>query len=242
MANDLDYLNPTHLQGAAAEARAWLQSLGALFLDSAPTERPVPLPPIRRGVFASPLQSPSAEVGVRHGQAICTSFLDRFDDRPVMFVSDDHRQVSPYMGMLSSIEMVTAQRASLPDAIAEIYTTPTGWACLVVDIDDVGGFGSTIIDRLMALRERVSDLPVILLSSDVSLNDYSTERLTIADVTLRKPANLQNFEIGVLEAIENNLVWQQRITERRLEALCPCCRERATLSANLARSALALSQ
>lgn len=94
-------------------------------------------------------------------------------------------------------------------AIAAALRSPARWSCMMVDLDRFGGIDETC-DGLRHLRETVPQLPVILLSRRMRVNDYSTERLPICDVSLRLPLSPAALELALMDAIHNNLIWQGR--------------------------------
>lgn len=92
-----------------------------------------------------------------------------------------------------------------------IWSAPRG-ALLLVDLDTLGGI-TELVDPLMRLRIRRPDLSVILLSEEVGAHDFGTDRLAIADVTLRLPCAFASFEFALAEAPINTALWQERLSE-----------------------------
>lgn len=80
---------------------------------------------------------------------------------------------------------------------------------VIIDLDSCGGVASVISD-LVAFRLKHVDTPVILVSAESEVDDFSTERLPIADVTLRGPVSLSRLDLALAEAQINNQVWQSR--------------------------------
>lgn len=80
---------------------------------------------------------------------------------------------------------------------------------VVVDLESCGGIASIVSD-LMAFRQAYVDTPVILISADSEVDDFSTERLAIGDVTLRGPVSVSRLDLALAEAQINNQVWQAR--------------------------------
>lgn len=64
---------------------------------------------------------------------------------------------------------------------------------------------SDVVDYCMALRESKPDIPTILLSADVSMSDYSTERWEICDATVKVPTSRVSTTLAVSAAFENNI-------------------------------------
>lgn len=74
---------------------------------------------------------------------------------------------------------------------------------VVVDGDSLGD-AEDMVDRLMALREAVPDLPVVLLTTGVATDDLSAGRRMICDATLRKPVSPFALERGTGAALDNH--------------------------------------
>lgn len=81
---------------------------------------------------------------------------------------------------------------------------------VIVDLDRCGGI-ARIASDLMVFRKVRPDIPVILVSADSVVDDFSTERLAIADVTLRAPVSMSRLDLALAEAQVNNQVWQARL-------------------------------
>ncbi len=80
--------------------------------------------------------------------------------------------------------------------------------CLI-DGDANPDLGHTI-DVCLRMRTLVPDLPLILLSSQVSSDDLTSERAAICDVTLRTPLTYASFARGVNCATHNNAFYKNR--------------------------------
>ena len=92
---------------------------------------------------------------------------------------------------------------------APVWSAPQG-AALLVDLDTLGGI-SEMAEPLMRLRLNRPDIAVVLLSEAVETHDFGTERLVLADITLRLPCAFASFEFALVEAPINNAAWQERL-------------------------------
>lgn len=92
---------------------------------------------------------------------------------------------------------------------APVWSAPQG-ALLLVDLDTLGGI-SEMTEPLMRLRLGRPDIAVVLLSEEVETHDFGTERLVLADITLRLPCAFASFEFALVEAPINNAAWQERL-------------------------------
>ncbi|TCP19715.1 iron-containing alcohol dehydrogenase, partial [Rhodovulum adriaticum] len=59
------------------------------------------------------------------------------------------------------------------------------------------------------------NVPVILVSWRVARDDFGSERLPLADVTLRDPVAMASLEAGLAFAADNNRQWRQRCASQR---------------------------
>ena len=92
---------------------------------------------------------------------------------------------------------------------APVWSAPQG-ALLLVDLDTLGGI-SEMAEPLMRLRLGRPDISVVLLTEEVETHDFGTERLVLADITLRLPCAFASFEFALAEAPINNAAWQERL-------------------------------
>lgn len=92
------------------------------------------------------------------------------------------------------------------DAILNsIEESPRVWDILILDLDQYSDSVSAI-DDLLVVRSVCQDLEIVLLSSEVSRDDFSLERMVVTDVTLRKPVSKRRLVSGLLSAHENAAV------------------------------------
>lgn len=147
----------------------------------------------------------SGTVRMRSRPMIC----DYAGDGAVMVVTRDPVELSRHIHWLETMGIAVETRSELRNAVQILARRPQAYALAVIDIDAFGGICATY-DILRSLRERLPGLALILLSAEVASDDFGTSRLAIADVTLRKPLSCTTLELGVIEAHQNNLVWQSR--------------------------------
>jgi len=101
--------------------------------------------------------------------------------------------------------------------------TESKWTYAVISIDDCGGIGK-IFDTLRQFRDTYPQTPVILVSSDFSKDDLSSERLPLADVSLKLPLVSGRLQESIDAALLNNVRWQMRVQEltRSQEPVVDC--------------------
>ncbi|MCW1920552.1 hypothetical protein NX862_17475 [Rhodobacter sp. KR11] len=86
---------------------------------------------------------------------------------------------------------------------------------VVIDLDAMGGI-LPAFDSLRKLRDTRPDLPVILVSGDLAVDDFSLERLALCDASLRAPVAFSSLEYALTEAREvNNPAWVARLKDLR---------------------------
>lgn len=83
---------------------------------------------------------------------------------------------------------------------------------IVLEVEGIGGF-EKVLDPLLALRVNYPEIPVILISSEFTSNDFSSSRLYIADICLRHPLSLFQIEDALDVAFSNNKKWRKRNTD-----------------------------
>lgn len=74
--------------------------------------------------------------------------------------------------------------------------------CLV-DESSIGDV-CQVVEQCLFLRRAVPNMPLLLLSSSVKDDDFSTERMAICDATLRTPLSRAAFSYGLHAAKHNN--------------------------------------
>lgn len=105
----------------------------------------------------------------------------------------------------------------LRPAFWDIVRSPQHWAGIMMLYSHFGPIGQTF-DLIHSFRLRVPSVPLILLSRELSGDDFSTERLPICDVSLKLPFDLTCF-VEVMDLAEsNNRVWIER--NGKLSSVC----------------------
>ena len=98
---------------------------------------------------------------------------------------------------------------SLPQATSKISSSNQPIGLVIVDLESCGGIATAASD-LLTFRLQHKSTPVIIISDESAVDDFSTERLAITDVTLRGPVSLSRLDLALAEAQINNQVWQDR--------------------------------
>lgn len=80
---------------------------------------------------------------------------------------------------------------------------------IVVEVDSIGGF-EEILDPLFEIRVSYPEILVVLISSELSGNDFSVSRLNIADICLKHPPVTFEIEDVLKIAFSNNKKWRDR--------------------------------
>lgn len=124
-------------------------------------------------------------------------------DHPVAAFTTDLQRINTELRYLSSIDAVTVYPVS-PGHTVE---------AAVVNIDSFMG-RHIWLEALTRVRRSRPDLPIIAVSEQFCYNDFGTTRLFMADVTLSLPLEPASLFAGLLQAAENNLVWQGHQSRR----------------------------
>jgi hypothetical protein len=98
----------------------------------------------------------------------------------------------------------------LDTVLARVLANPVGCGGLIVQID---GFGEIedIVDQLMSFRRKAPAVPLILISAGFRQDRLGAERLALCDVSLRDPVGLGKMPAVLEQALQNNLMWQERL-------------------------------
>lgn len=99
--------------------------------------------------------------------------------------------------------------SSLDAALNSVAQNSNIWRLLIVDVDldqDI----ESLIDELSQFRVAAPNKPVVLMGSVFGQNDLSSERATIADLTLRHPIRLSWLQNYLKIAEQNNAEWRAR--------------------------------
>ncbi|WP_323780245.1 hypothetical protein [Leisingera sp.] len=128
---------------------------------------------------------------------------------PVLVTAGSLGAGRPIVNYFTTLGFEVQFTLALEEAIQAAKAAPEAWSLVAIEIDSLGGIYE-VADDLLGCRAAVSDVPVILLSEDFSVNDLSQERLPICDASLQRSSNSAMLMKGVKAAIENNLAWRGR--------------------------------
>jgi hypothetical protein len=76
---------------------------------------------------------------------------------------------------------------------------------LFVDVDSLGGV-DTILEDLLELRKYLPGLPVVLISSGFSRDEFDLTRAAICDCSLKSPLSSRSIEEAISQSRINNMV------------------------------------
>lgn len=140
------------------------------------------------------------------------SYADAFQGSDTLLIDPRERQIRLKHWLTeNAVDLNSVE--SLWQANLKISTSNQPIGLVIVDLESCGGIASVASD-LIAFRLRHQSTPVILISDESAVDDFSTERLAIADVTLRGPVSLSRLDLALAEAPINNQVWQDRNAAR----------------------------
>ncbi len=91
----------------------------------------------------------------------------------------------------------------------------TAFDIALIDADFLGD-KVAMIDFGMRLRRFAPELPLVMLSSQITASDRSTERMAFCDVTLRLPLQEMDLIDTFAIALENHAYWRDSRHESRL--------------------------
>lgn len=143
-----------------------------------------------------------------HDPATDLCYADTLFGDTILIVDPHHHQ-RDLRKWLTSNALRTGVMADLAQASHFIRSGTYQVGLVVVDLESCGGIAN-IVSELMAFRTAQYDIPLILISAESTVDDFSTERLAIADVTLRGPVSVSRLDLALAEAQINNQVWQAR--------------------------------
>jgi|GEM_PF-3983947 len=97
---------------------------------------------------------------------------------------------------------------SLMEALDMIQTCQQDIGALFVCADDCDDLASSL-DTLVEFRRNFNSPPVVLMSHDFAMHDFSTDRLAVCDASLRLPLSRTSFGLGLSSALGNNEIQNQ---------------------------------
>lgn len=80
---------------------------------------------------------------------------------------------------------------------------------LFVDVDGLGGI-EAVIDDLLDLRRYLPKLPVVLISSEFSRDEFDLTRVSICDCSLKAPLTCESVDYAIMQSRVNNMVWVKK--------------------------------
>lgn len=80
---------------------------------------------------------------------------------------------------------------------------------LFVDVDGLGGI-EAVIDDLLDLRRYLAKLPVVLISSEFSRDEFDLTRVSICDCSLKAPLTCESVDYAITQSRVNNMVWVKK--------------------------------
>lgn len=136
------------------------------------------------------------------------TYSDALFGSAVLLIDPQERQVRLKHWLTeNAVDLNSA--GSLRQAKAKIAASNQPIGLVIVDLESCGGIAS-VASELLTFRLQHKTTPVILISDESAVDDFSTERLAITDVTLRGPVSLSRLDLALAEAQINNQVWQDR--------------------------------
>jgi CheY-like chemotaxis protein len=101
-----------------------------------------------------------------------------------------------------------------PEAMVEaLLRFPGEVDFVMVDVDSFGDVGEAI-DLCLYVRNASPDVPLILIASEVSADDFTAERMSACDATLRAPVSAGRMRAAIQAANQNNARYQAWREER----------------------------
>lgn len=94
---------------------------------------------------------------------------------------------------------------TLPD-LPDVMHRP---AIILFDLDSFQDFDSAI-EPLLKFRHTFPSIPVVVFSASFKCDDTGTERLQIADCSMKWPFGFERIEKYRADIIENNAIWVRR--------------------------------
>ncbi|MDX8355794.1 hypothetical protein [Cognatiyoonia sp. IB215182] len=130
----------------------------------------------------------------------------------IMFVTGETKEARDIRDLFrEGLAHIVRETRSLQDATSIILDAPERWKLLCVDVDPFGGVVDldTAVEQLLAFRDAVSSVPVMLMSRSFSLDPFHLpHRPSIADSNLRIPASDCRVRRALKDTYINNHIWR----------------------------------
>ena len=109
--------------------------------------------------------------------------------------------------------------------------TPNRWKCLIIDIEGLADYRGleNVLEKIIAFRQQVPHIPVLLISQDFSRDEFGPHRLVAADASLAAPISPHRLKEGMVAASRNNMLWRNRCLHEFQEALAEEAENRSRL-------------
>lgn len=134
-------------------------------------------------------------------------------DRRMMVIGRDDTVSSLNLETKSLLKSISIDLVdSLDEGLASLRASQSAWELCVVDVDFCTRIDSLydVITCLVDFREETPSIPLIIASTEFKRHDFGSERLQIADASLRPPLEYRAFVEAMFEARTNNLIWRNR--------------------------------
>ncbi|MDE4142948.1 hypothetical protein [Phaeobacter gallaeciensis] len=125
------------------------------------------------------------------------------------FVGPCGRTFADLTDMVSARGNIFVRMTSLISLSAGVVGAKPKIDRLFVDVDGLGGIES-IIDDLLDLRRYLPKLPVVLISSEFSRDEFDLTRVSICDCSLKAPLTCESVDYAITQSRMNNMVWVKK--------------------------------
>lgn len=135
-------------------------------------------------------------------------YIDHYSGDSIILIdpSSTLDDVSAWLGAACT----SVKRISTLQSASSIILQTGKVGLLVLDLEGCGGIAK-IATTLLKFRKEYPEIPVIMIDNEGFGDDFSVERLALADVTLRTPISLPRLDLAMAESQVNNQVWQDRL-------------------------------
>lgn len=127
---------------------------------------------------------------------------DLIDGREVFVIDGAARQFFDQVDRLATSAADVHWAPDTDAAMHMILHSPARECLLIVNIDALDDVTLTV-ERMLALRMLLPDVPVVLASETFKKNDFTTERTAITDASLRLPCSEAALAIAIEASVTN---------------------------------------
>lgn len=114
--------------------------------------------------------------------------------------TNELRQIGIWVDHFGGMNVATHEPAT---ALRWLAKRPANGTLIIFHADDFDD-ANDVVTFGFALRRISPDAPIVMLSSQVRRNDFTSERMMICDATLKTPLTLTGFCMGVEAATRNH--------------------------------------